>query len=93
MNRRLNTLLFIIAATLLNMALTGGFFLLLFILYVRFLLPRLPGDSAVWAFPLIFILALAGAFAVYRLVIALVFSRLKPERYFDPVFKPKKWGK
>ncbi|MDR1429637.1 MAG: leader peptide processing enzyme [Spirochaetaceae bacterium] len=89
MNRRLNTLLFIAGATLLNMALTGGFFFVLFLLYVRFLLPRLPENSVVWGFPLIFIFALAGAFAVYRLLVSIVFSKIKAERYFDPVFKPK----
>jgi hypothetical protein len=89
MNRRLNTLLFIAGATLLNMVLTGGFFLIFFLLYVRLVLPRLPADSAIWGFPIIFILAIAASFAVYRLLINAVFSRIKAERYFGPVFRPK----
>jgi hypothetical protein len=81
MNRGLKTLLFIAGATILNMALTGGFFLLFFLLYVRLLLPHIPVDSAIWGFPVIFILAIAASFAVYRLLIKAVFSRIHAQRY------------
>jgi hypothetical protein len=89
MNRKLNTLLFIAGATVLNIVLTGGFFLIFFLLYVRLLAPRLPEGGGVWGFPVVFVLALVLAFFVYRLLIKIVFSRVRAEKYFDPVFKSK----
>ena len=90
MNRKLNTLLFILGATLVLMVLTIGLFMVLFLLFVKVLLPGLSPDSLGWALPVIFLVAMALSIILYRIIIKSVFSRIRAERYFDHLFKPKK---
>jgi len=89
MNKKVNTILFILGATLFNILITVLFFVLLLIVYFKFLLPFLPESAQTWSFPLIFIASLAIAFIVYRYAIRYLMKKIDMEKYFDPLFVSK----
>ena len=89
MNKKVNTILFILGATVFNILITVLFFLLLYIAYAKFLLRLLPEGAQTWSFPLIFIAALAIAFLVYRYAIRFLMKKIDMEKYFDPLFVSK----
>jgi len=90
MNKKINTILFILGATVFNILITVLFFLLLLIVYAKFLLRFLPEGGQTWSFPLIFIAALAIAFIIYRYAIRYLMKKIDMEKYFDPLFVSRK---
>jgi hypothetical protein len=90
MSRKTNTLLFILAATIANIALTLISFLIFYLLYAALLAPRLPAGSVIWCLALIFLAALAVSFLVYQALLKLFMKKVDVQRYFDPIFKSRK---
>ncbi|MDR1419144.1 MAG: leader peptide processing enzyme [Treponema sp.] len=86
MNKKANTLVFILGATVFNILVTVMCFVLLFVLYARFLAVLLPESAAAWGFPVIFIAAIALSFIIYRLILKQLLKRVDVEKYFDPIF-------
>jgi hypothetical protein len=89
-NRKINTLLFILAATVTNIALTLLSFLIFYLLYAAFLSPRLPTDSVIWCLALIFLAALVVSFIAYRALLKLFMKKVDVQKYFDPILTPRK---
>ena len=85
MNKRVNTVLFILGATLFNIIITVGSFLLLLTVYAKFIMRFLPEAAQAWSFPLLFIAAIAISFVVYRFVLKLLLKKIEMEKYFDPI--------
>ncbi|MDR3193448.1 MAG: leader peptide processing enzyme [Treponema sp.] len=95
MSKKTNTLFFILGATVFNIVTTVICFLILMVIYARFLIEKLPQESVAWGFPIIFIAAIALSFVVYRLVLKQLMKRIDIEKHFDPIFgsryrRPKK---
>ncbi|MCL2126914.1 MAG: leader peptide processing enzyme [Treponema sp.] len=90
MNKKVNTLFFIIGATLFNILITVLFFLLLLVVYARFIMPGLPEGAQAWAFPMIFIASIAASFAIYRFALKLLLKKIEMEKYFDPIISSKR---
>ncbi|MCL2192377.1 MAG: leader peptide processing enzyme [Treponema sp.] len=90
MNKKLNTFLFILGATLFNILVVVVTWLLLMVIFVRFFLSLLPETSVNWAFSLIFIGAIVVSFIVYRLVLNKLTSKINFEDYFDPIIKSRR---
>ena len=90
MNKKLNTALFIVGATLFNILVTVLSFLLLLVVYARFLMRYLPEGAQAWSFPAIFIVAIAVSFVVYRFALKLLLKKIEMEKYFDPIFNSRK---
>jgi uncharacterized membrane protein len=86
MNKKMNTLLFILGATLFNIFVTIAAFLLLLALYAKILLNSLPESARAWSIPLIFIAAIIVSFVIYRFTLNLLLKKIDMERYFDPIF-------
>jgi len=86
MNRKLNTILFILGATLFNILVTVITFVLLVLLYVKFLMGLLPEANRSWPFTLIFLASLATSFVVYRFLLKFLLTKVDVEKYFDPLF-------
>ena len=85
-NKKLNTLLFILGATLFNILVTLLVLVLLIIIHAA-LANSLPDAANAWAFPLIFIAAIASAFVAYRFALNKLTSKIKFEDYFDPIIR------
>jgi hypothetical protein len=84
MNKKANTLWFILGATLFNILVSVFCFVVLLFLYARFLIPLFPNpeNTAVWGFPFIFIAAVVLSFFIYRLVLKGLLKRINPEKHF-----------
>ena len=89
MNKKAGSFLFILGATLFNILVTVLIFVLLLLVYARFIVSRLPQDGAAWGFPVMFIIAVAASFFIYRRVLKLLLKKAPMEKYFSPVMKPK----
>jgi len=87
MNKKVNTILFILGATLFNVIVTVLSFLLLLILNAKVFLKILPQEAQAWSFPLIFISALVISFFVYKFVLGILIKKINVEKYFDPLIK------
>ena len=90
MNRKTNTLLFILAATITNIALTIISFLIFYLLYAVLLAPWLPADSVIWCLALIFLAALVVSFLVYQALLKLFMKKVNVQKYFDPILNTRK---
>jgi len=94
MNKKVNTALFILGATVFNIMITVLSFLLLLFLYAKFLLRLLPQGAQAWSFPFIFIAAIAISFFVYKFALGFLLKKIDVEKYFDPIintrYRPKK---
>jgi len=86
MNKKVNTLLFVIGATIFNMLTTIACFIALLVLYSKVLIPIIPEKGQAWGLPLIFIAAIAVSFVIYRLLIKLLMNKIPVDKYFDPIF-------
>jgi hypothetical protein len=90
MNKKINTLFFILGATLFNILMTVISFLLLFYLYSRILVSRLPDEAFVWGSIFVFIGAIVLSFFVYQALLKLLIKKVDIHKYFDPIFNPKR---
>ena len=90
MNKKVNTLLFILGATLFNVIVTLACFIALLLLYAKTLMSVIPEDFQNWAFPLIFIAAITVSFFLYRFLLKILTKRIAVEKYFDPIFGKRK---
>ena len=86
MNKKINTILFILGATLFNVLVAVISFILLTLLYVNFIMMSLPENGRSWGFTLIFLGSLAISFFVYRIVLKFLLTKIDVEKYFDPLF-------
>ena len=87
MNKKVNTILFILGATVFNIMITVLSFFLLLILYAKFLMKILPQGAQAWSFPLIFIASLVISFFVYKIVLGHLVKKIDVEKYFDPIIR------
>jgi hypothetical protein len=93
MNKKVNTLLFILCATLFNILIALISFIVFTLLYIRFLMMMLPESSRSWGFTSIFLLSIGVSFLVYRVVLKYFLNKIEIEKYFDPLFVSRHKGK
>jgi uncharacterized BrkB/YihY/UPF0761 family membrane protein len=88
MSKKTNTLLFMLGATVFNILITIVSFIILLLAYVKFIMPKLPNaeTAAGWGLPIIFLLAIAASFVLYRFILNRVIKRIDMDKYFDPLF-------
>ena len=92
MNKKVNTLLFILGATVFNIIVTILCFMALSLIFTKVIMPLIPEESNFrgWGFTLIFIAAIIVSFLVYRFVIKLLMKKIAVEKYFEPIFSRRK---
>ena len=90
MNKKANTLLFILGATLFNILVIIVSFLLLLFLYYNLVAPMLPPESD-QSFGLIFVFvgAIVISIVLYRFIMKKLIAKIDIEKYFDPIFAKK----
>jgi len=86
MNKKVNTLLFVLAATLFNIIVAVVSFILLLLLYAKFINPIVPEGALSWAFTLIFLASIAISIFVYRFALKYFLTKVDMEKLFDPIF-------
>ena len=85
MNKKVNTILFVLGATVFNTIVAIVSFLILLFLYGKFLTNIIPSSSG-WVFSLLFIASIAVSIFVYRAVLKYLQKKIDIEQYFDPLF-------
>ena len=90
MSKKSNTLLFILAGTVFNIIITMISFFLFLLIYGGVLGNLLPEGSAAFAIPFIFVASIVTSFFIYRLAIKLFMKKVDMDKYFDPIFGPKR---
>jgi len=85
MNKRINTLLFVLGATVFNIIVTVLSFIGLMALYIKFIIPLIP-EANQWVFTIVFLVSLAVSFIVYRFLLKYLLKKINIEKYFDPLF-------
>ena len=89
MNKKVNTVLFIIGATLINV-------LIIFIIYFAgiyiFALVYNDGMGSYIEIinTFIFIASIVGSFLIYRLILKIISNKIDMEKYFEPIISRKK---
>jgi hypothetical protein len=86
MNKKINTILFILGATFFNIVVAVISFVAFTILYIRFIMSLIPETGRSWGFTLIFLASIAVSIFVYRLVLKYFLTKVDIEKYFDPLF-------
>jgi hypothetical protein len=89
MNKKANTLLFVLGGTVFNILITLLSFVVLTLIYVKLIIRIVPesGRSLVLAF--LFVAAIIVSFLVYRLVLKILIKKVEIEKHFDPIFTRK----
>jgi uncharacterized Tic20 family protein len=92
MNKKANTVLFMLGATVVNILITVVIFVGVLVLYSRFLAPVLPEAVNMWGLPVSFVIAIGLSFLVYRAAVTFLFKKINAEKYFDPLFVRRRKG-
>ncbi len=86
MNKKVNTVLFILGATIFNVLVVIICFILLMFIYARFLFNLIPEEVSSWSFTFIFIISIVASFVAYRFLMKYLLKKVDVEKYFDPIF-------
>ncbi len=89
MNKKANSVFFILAATAFNIILVGVIFVALLSVY-GLLLQKLIPEGASWYILASFIASIVGGFFLYRIVVKAFSKRVDFDKYFDPLFLPRR---
>ena len=88
MNKKLNTVLFVLLATLGNMIIMVILFLLCVILISRFADPE--SQFMPLFLGLTFLVSIGGTFYLYTVIMKKITATYAIEKYLDPIFKKRK---
>ncbi len=87
MNRKLNTILFLIGATLVNILVMVLLFLIFFVLFARFVAPSVAPEAGQYILLGLFVLSVIGTYFIYHRIIAALQKRVQLEKHFGPIFR------
>jgi len=89
-SKKTNTLIFILAGTVFNIIVTILCLFLLLVIYGAVFSNLLPESSAPMVIPFIFVASLVASFFIYRLAIKIFMKKVDMDKYFDPIFGPRR---
>ena len=89
MNKKANTLLFILGATVFNLLTMAVLFIVPLVVLLLIFKESLGNFFAVLSL-LLFFGALVGTFFIYGWVMKKIQAKIDMDKYFDPIFKKKK---
>jgi hypothetical protein len=87
MNKKLNTTLFFIVASLAHLLIVGVIATALFVVWVLAFLRWVPGPTTLLALVVILVAALVGSFPIYRRLVQWFQKKVDMDKYFDPIVK------
>ena len=90
MNKKINSALFILGATVVNVLLMLVIFVALLVLHLRFLAPMLSDELAQILLIVIFFGTIVLTYVLYNWLMKLFAKRVDMDKYFDPLIKPRK---
>lgn len=90
MNKKLNTVLFMLGGTVLNIVLMLGLFVLFLFLGNKVLTPETSANLKMLVFLLIMGFSVVGSFFIYSKIIKFITKKWNLEEYMHPLFPSKK---
>ncbi len=90
MNKKANTVLFVLGATVVNVVMMLAIFLVLFVLYGKFLSPLIPDQIDQIMMLVLFIGSIVLTYFIYHRMIKFFSNKIDMDKYFDPIFRPPK---
>lgn len=90
MNKKANTILFILGATVFNVVVMIAVFIALFVLYGQLIAESVPPQVNQIVVLVLFIGSIALTYFIYHKVIQWAQKKWDLEKYFDPIFGKKK---
>jgi membrane protein YdbS with pleckstrin-like domain len=90
MNKKANTLLFVLGATVVNVIVMMLIFLILFVLFARFLAPGLSPQIQQVVMLVIFVGSIVATYFIYHRAMKWLSQKYDMEKYFDPIFRRKR---
>ncbi len=90
MRKKLNTLLFMVGATVANIIIMMILLLVPFIVFTRFWASYVPDMLRTPIYVLIIVLSIVGTYFIYNAVINKIMKKVDMDKYFHPILKPKK---
>ncbi len=89
MNKKLNTALFLVVATAVNILIALIVFFILLTLFLQFIYPHVSPEASSWASVLILVLSVGLAFIAYQGIMKIFTTKVDMEKYFHPIFASK----
>lgn len=86
MNKRLNSILFVLAATVANIAVMLILYVLLLVLYARLAAPALPPTTNQIMLLVLFVVSVGVTYVLYHQVMKRMAKKYDLARYFGPIF-------
>lgn len=90
MNKKFNTVIFIIGATLFNTILIVVVLAILFRVTLLIIGPEVYESIGQTLLPVLLVASLVAAFFIYRLILKQVEKKIKLDDYFEPFFRRKR---
>lgn len=87
MNRKLNTALFFLVATAVNLVIVMVLALALFIPYAIWVASHVPAPVNLLALVLVVVGSMLGSFPIYRALVNWFQKKVDVEKYFDPIVR------
>jgi Kef-type K+ transport system membrane component KefB len=87
MNKKTNTVLFMLGATVVNVILMVAIFVLLFWLYGTFIGPRVSPTVTSYLLIVLFVGSIALTYFIYHRIVKWISNKWNLDDYFDPIFK------
>jgi hypothetical protein len=90
MNKKANTILFVLAATVLNVLVMGIVFTLLLVVFSSIAPPTLSPEFGTLAVAMIFLATIIATYVLYHYSVKLLSRKVDLEQYFEPIFRTRK---
>jgi len=90
MNKKVNTLLFVLGATVFNIIMMILILTIGLAVISAFAGENIASGTAQILFLLLFVASIAGAFFIYHRAIKILSNKIDMEKYFHPIFSPRK---
>jgi membrane protein YdbS with pleckstrin-like domain len=90
MNKKANTVFFVLGATIVNVIIMMVIFIILFVLFGRFAAPHMSPQINQIIMLVLFIGSIVLTYFIYHRLVNYITTRIDMEKYFDPIFRPKK---
>lgn len=89
MNKKANTVLFMIGATVANVVIMVAIFAILFVLYGRFVAPAVSPELTQIMLIVVFIGSIALTYFIYHRIIKWLSAKYDLDKHFEPIFRRK----
>ncbi len=90
MNKKANTILFVLGATILNVLVMGIVFTVLLVVLSSIAPPTMSPEIGTLAVALVFLATIIVTYVLYHFSVKFLSKKVDLEKYFEPIFRSRK---